>query len=235
MCWAESRIIKWLPLKGEVQRFSGTLSILHKALNDSSQYEEEPCNIRKKAKSNSCIILRVCNKISPKLGRELLCPRAVIQSFEPIFSFLHCPVLFSTVLHYSALCPEAAFFGEIQTKVLRVFLFALSFLFHQIHATFYCFYIQFSYVLYTVKEKGGNLLEKPYYLFLCFKKSIQKPQVWELSRLCPENSTKLYVHEFGLTTVQHCLAGLKLTIAGVCRDIPADYYLYGVVCMRILG
>ncbi len=28
-------------------------------------------------------------------------------------------------------------------------------------------------------------------------KSIQKPQVWDLSRLCPETSTKLYVHEFG--------------------------------------
>ncbi len=30
-----------------------------------------------------------------------------------------------------------------------------------------------------------------------FEKSIQKPQAWELSRLCPETSTKLYVHEFG--------------------------------------
>ncbi len=26
---------------------------------------------------------------------------------------------------------------------------------------------------------------------------IRKPQVWELSRLCPETSTKLYIHEFG--------------------------------------
>ena len=32
---------------------------------------------------------------------------------------------------------------------------------------------------------------------LWFKKSMQNPQVWELSRLCPETSTKLYVHEFG--------------------------------------
>ncbi len=30
-----------------------------------------------------------------------------------------------------------------------------------------------------------------------WKKSIQKPQVRELSRLCPETSTKLYGHEFG--------------------------------------
>ncbi len=35
---------------------------------------------------------------------------------------------------------------------------------------------------------------------LWFKKSIQKPQVWELSRLCPETSMKLYVHEFGFFT-----------------------------------
>jgi hypothetical protein len=33
--------------------------------------------------------------------------------------------------------------------------------------------------------------------FLWFKKSIQKAQVWELSRLCPETSKKFYVHEFG--------------------------------------
>ncbi len=30
---------------------------------------------------------------------------------------------------------------------------------------------------------------------LWFKKSIKNPQVWELSRLCPETSTKFYVHE----------------------------------------
>jgi hypothetical protein len=29
------------------------------------------------------------------------------------------------------------------------------------------------------------------------KHCLQKPQVWELSRLCPETSIKLYVHEFG--------------------------------------
>jgi hypothetical protein len=29
------------------------------------------------------------------------------------------------------------------------------------------------------------------------KYCVRKPQVWELTRLCPETSTKLYVHEFG--------------------------------------
>ena len=32
------------------------------------------------------------------------------------------------------------------------------------------------------------------------KKSMQKPQVWELSRSFPETSTKFYVHEFGFCT-----------------------------------
>ncbi len=35
---------------------------------------------------------------------------------------------------------------------------------------------------------------------LWFKKSIQKTQVWEHSKLCPETSMKLYVHEFGFCT-----------------------------------
>jgi hypothetical protein len=43
----------------------------------------------------------------------------------------------------------------------------------------------------TVNEKVGNLIETiPPSLW--FKKSIQEPQVWELSRLCPETSAKLY-------------------------------------------
>ncbi len=32
---------------------------------------------------------------------------------------------------------------------------------------------------------------------------VRKPQIWELSRLCPEASTKLYVHEFGFGTALH--------------------------------
>ncbi len=35
---------------------------------------------------------------------------------------------------------------------------------------------------------------------LRYKKSIQRSQLWELSRLCPETSTKLYVHEIGFST-----------------------------------
>jgi hypothetical protein len=52
-------------------------------------------------------------------------------------------------------------------------------------------------LLYTVKEKEG----KPNKKNLWFKKSKQKPQVGELSRLCPETSTKLHDHEFGFCCV----------------------------------
>ncbi len=49
----------------------------------------------------------------------------------------------------------------------------------------------------TEHRKGEKPDRKPYPLPFGLKKSIQKPQVWELSRLCPETSAKLYVHEFG--------------------------------------
>jgi hypothetical protein len=54
-----------------------------------------------------------------------------------------------------------------------------------------------STVQYTLKEKGGKPVRKPYIPSPGFKKSVHKPNVRELSRLCPETSTKLSVHEFG--------------------------------------
>ncbi len=103
----------------------------------------------------------------------------------------------------------AEFLDEIQTKVIRVFLLAihshlyslaLRFIFLQTHATSYVF-LQFSYLLYTVKEKGGKPDRKPCPLPYCLRKSVQKPQVWEPSGgLCPDTSTKLHVHEFCFST-----------------------------------
>ncbi len=53
-------------------------------------------------------------------------------------------------------------------------------------------------LLHTVKEKGGKPHGKPYPSPNGLRNPYrQKPQVWELSRLCPETSTKLFVHEFG--------------------------------------
>jgi hypothetical protein len=46
------------------------------------------------------------------------------------------------------------------------------------------------------RKKKENLIEN-HTPSLWFKKSIQKPQVWELYRLCPKTSKKLVVHEFG--------------------------------------
>ncbi len=86
--------------------------------------------------------------------------------------------------------------GQIQTKVLRVFLvaihshldsFALRFLFLQTPATSYRF---FSSVTVHCKGERKKTWQKIIPPSLWFKKSLQKPQVWELSRLCPEISPK---------------------------------------------
>jgi hypothetical protein len=37
------------------------------------------------------------------------------------------------------------------------------------------------------------------------KHRVRKPQVWELSKLCPKTSTKLYIHEFGFCTLTESL------------------------------
>jgi hypothetical protein len=63
----------------------------------------------------------------------------------------------------------------------------------QTHATSYSFY---SSVTVHCRVKGGKPDRKPYPLPYGLKKSIQKFQACEPSRLCPETSTKLYVHEF---------------------------------------
>ncbi len=51
--------------------------------------------------------------------------------------------------------------------------------------------------------KWRKTWKKPISLSLWFKKYIQKPHVWELSRLCLEISLKFYIHEFGLGMHSH--------------------------------
>ncbi len=124
-------------------------------------------------------------------------------------SLINFPVGIQYIFHSSRntvhqqACPEAEFLEEIQTKVLRVFLlaihshfysFALRFLFLQIHATSYSFY---SLVTVHCEGERRKTWEKTLPPSLSLKKSIQKPQVWEIWRLGPETSTKLYIHEFG--------------------------------------
>jgi hypothetical protein len=91
--------------------------------------------------------------------------------------------------------PEAKFLDEIQTKVLRVILLAihshlynsaLRFLILQSHATSYLF---LQWVMVHCKGERRKYIKpnpRPW-----FKKSIQKSQVWELSRLCPATWEKL--------------------------------------------
>jgi hypothetical protein len=53
-------------------------------------------------------------------------------------------------------------------------------------------------------EKGGKpLIENstPFPIYLWFKKSIQKPELLELTALWLETSMKLYVHDFGFSTL----------------------------------
>ncbi len=58
-------------------------------------------------------------------------------------------------------------------------------------------------LLYTVKKNGGKPYRKHHTPSLWLKKSMKKPQVWELSRLCPEPSMKLHIHEFGLWSCRY--------------------------------
>jgi hypothetical protein len=58
-------------------------------------------------------------------------------------------------------------------------------------------FLHFSYC--TLKRRKEQNLIENHTPFPMFKKSIQKPQVWKLSRLCLETPSKLhsYIHEFG--------------------------------------
>ncbi len=120
--------------------------------------------------------------------------------------------------------PEAAFLDEIQTKVFRAFLI-------DIHSHLYSFafeisissnscnltqFLQFSYSTLS-RRKEENL--KTIVPSIWSKKFIQKSQVWKHSRLCPETSKELNVHEFSFNILQayvcYCFSGIFWTF--VCR------------------
>jgi hypothetical protein len=100
--------------------------------------------------------------------------------------------------------------------VLRVFLlailshlFALRFLFLPTHATSCNF---FSALLYTVKDKGGKPDRKPHPLSYGLKNPNRNVKSGELSRVFPETSKKLYVHEFSFRAL--CYGEQRKLIAG---------------------
>jgi hypothetical protein len=73
-----------------------------------------------------------------------------------------------------------------------------------------------------------QLLYRNHTPFAWFKRSIQKPQVWELSRLCPETSKKLYVHEFGFLSLRRNRHLFALSICW-CQLLPNRQTLGGFI------
>jgi hypothetical protein len=57
-------------------------------------------------------------------------------------------------------------------------------------------------LLYTVKEKGGKPNRQPYPLPYGLRNPYRnlKPENY-ISKLCPETSMKVYVHEFGFWSI----------------------------------
>ncbi len=112
---------------------------------------------------------------------------------------------------------------------------------HAIHshlysfAPWYLYFFKFTQPLkvstvplpYTLKEKERSPDKKPYPLApsLWFKKSTKKPQVWELSRLCPEISMKLSVHEFGCwTTIIRNMTVGRIIVFSYPQFAPIDLF-----------
>ncbi len=100
---------------------------------------------------------------------------------------------------------------KIQNKSLKSFpscysqsplhSFALRLLFLQTHSASYSFY---SSVTVHCKRERRKTWKKTISPYLWCKKSIQKPKVWELSRLCPEISTKFLF--MNLASVPTCIS-----------------------------
>ncbi len=76
----------------------------------------------------------------------------------------------------------------------------LEIFFLQTHATSYNFYNSITVPCEGERRKTWYKTIPP---SLWFKKSIQKPKVWELKRLCLKTSTQLYFHELGFRLSFH--------------------------------
>jgi hypothetical protein len=92
---------------------------------------------------------------------------------------------------------EDEFLDKIQTKVLRVFLlaisipldsFALRFLFRQTHATSCSFY---SSLLYTVKETEGKPDRKPYPLLYGLRNPYRNLKSEKTLKIMPRNLNEI--------------------------------------------
>ncbi len=113
------------------------------------------------------------------LSAFLMCDRFHIQ--YTVRTFLHPCITRILYTKHNVSCTEAEFLNVIVTKVLRVF-------FLSIHSHLY-----YRILLPPLNKSDLKLVCNVNIVY-------KKPQVGELSRLCPETSTKLYVHEFGFWT-----------------------------------
>jgi hypothetical protein len=84
-------------------------------------------------------------------------------------------------------CTKVEFLDVIGTKVSRVFLLSIHTRSHL-------------YKRILLHPPPPPLSKSGLKLVCNVNIVLRKPQVWELSILCPETSTKLYVHEFGFGT-----------------------------------
>ncbi len=119
----------------------------------------------------------------------------------------------SILLFNTATGPEAEFFDIMETTVLKVILLAI-----------HCH-------LYKRILPPSPLLSKSGLKLVCnvCKHCIRKPQVWELSRSCPEFSTKLNIHEFGFWIHQE---GIKREKHSVYPAVPHTLFTSDLKLLR---
>ncbi len=124
----------------------------------------------------------------------------------PMLWYMYSWIIFDALVKT---CPEAEFLVVIGTKVLRVFLLAIY-----SHAPLP---MDFTPLPPTPSKSGLKLV--------CNLNMYCIPQVWELSRLCPETSNKLYVHEYGFwITVTVVSAHLWVSSCSWTRSWPSGWW-----------
>ncbi len=137
-------------------------------------------------------------------------------SYTLLYTVLHCPTLSCTTLHCTALscsipalyCTEESWgriLGRNTDKCLKSFPPCYSQSPLQLwlkisissNSRNLLQFLVFSYCYCTLYRRKRENLIGNHTPSLWFKKSTQKPQVWEVPRICPETT-----HEFGFGTVQ---------------------------------
>ncbi len=150
--------------------------------------------------------------------------------------------LFFSETFPSILC-EAEFSDEIQSKVLRVFLlaihshiysFALRFLFLQTHATSYSYYSSVTVHCKGERRKTWQKTIPPSSLW--FKKSLQKPPVFENSQdYAQKPQQKLSVHEFGFISQWWCVYAIMFCTRKIHERMKMTGLSHALMCYSLTG